>query len=1138
LLTINNTGSQLGVGSYKIISAGAGGFVAGTVPSSVTVGGSGMVAGAASSLSISNSELYLVVTVTVNTTATLGISVNPSTYGGPVTFTASVSPVPNGGTVQFYDNGVALDVPLNVDTGNGQSQLAISTLAAGNHPITATYSGFGVYTIYTSSGTSVSNLVVTTQTPVVQSLPTASSMIYGQTLSGSSLSGGTVTNAAGATVAGVFTFANATIVPNVGSTNVLVIFTPTDSIDYNQLTNTVAVSVGQAGLTITANSTNKIYGQTVTLAGTEFTTSGLTNGDSVTSVTLSSGGAVNTATMGSYPITVSAATGTGLGNYNISYVGGTLTVNPLVAALAGTRAYDGTTNAAATVLAVTNLANGDVVMLTGIGGLASAYVGTNAITSFGDLALSGGVGTNYTLAGATGSMVITNTPLIITANNDSKTYDGSPYSGGNGVTYAGFVNGETNTDLAGALSYTGTSQGATTVGGYSITPTGYTSTNYLISTGAGTLTINQATPVINTAPTASAITYGQTLSDAILSGGSVTPPGGSFAFTSPATVPPVGTAGYGVTYTPSDTVNYTTATTVVSVTVNPACTSPTIVGGIDPGSLTVTMGSPAAFTLTNVTGTASFAYQWLSNAVAIAGATNSSYTNLSVTVADAGNYQVVVTNDCGAITSSVAVLTVNPQTPLIATAPTATTAITYGQMLSAAGLSGGSVTNAAGAPVTGTFAYTTPSATPNAGTVAQDVTFTPADTANYTTATTMISVTVDKATPTVTLAVNNSPLTYTGLGQAATVSVTASNAPGAVANIVTGGAASQINAGTYPVMADYVPTDTANYNTLTAVAAGNFIIQPAPASVRADAKSKTYGDANPALTATVLGAVNGDELNYSLATDATQFSGVGVSNITVSLGSNPNYSVLVTNSTLTISAKAVSVTAVAKTKTYGDVNPALTAVVLGTVNGDELNFSLATDATQFAGVGVSNITVTLGSNPNYNVLATNSILTIGVKTAFVTANSTSKIYGQTVTFAGTEFSTSGFVGGDAVTSVTLTSAGAVNTAAVNTYPITASAVVGNGLGNYDISYVDGVLTVTAGALLTINAPVILLDGNVQLTFTGGDTGVSYQVQTSTNLTGSAWSSLITNTAGISGLSSFTDLDATNHAVRFYRTVTP
>jgi hypothetical protein len=113
------------------------------------------------------------------------------------------------------------------------------------------------------------------------------------------------------------------------------------------------------------------------------------------------------------------------------------------------------------------------------------------------------------------------------------------------------------------------------VGSYLITPSGYASTNYLISYASGTLTINPATPVINTPPTAGALTYGQTLGAATLSGGSATPAGGSFAFTSPSTVPPVGTAAYSVTYTPLDTTDYTSATTTVSVTVNPAFTPST-----------------------------------------------------------------------------------------------------------------------------------------------------------------------------------------------------------------------------------------------------------------------------------------------------------------------------------------------------------------------------------------------------------------------------------------------------------------------------------------------------------------------------------------------------------------------------------
>ena len=86
---------------------------------------------------------------------------------------------------------------------------------------------------------------------------------------------------------------------------------------------------------------------------------------------------------------------------------------------------------------------------------------------------------------------------------------------------------------------------------------------------------------------------------------------------------------------------------------------------------------------------------------------------------------------------------------------------------------------------------------------------------------------INKATPTATLAVSNSPQTYSGSGQAATVTITASSVPGSVANILTGGAATQTNAGTYAVTADFVPNDTTNYNTLTGLSAGNFVIDKA-----------------------------------------------------------------------------------------------------------------------------------------------------------------------------------------------------------------------------------------------------------------------------------------------------------------------
>src|SRR5262249_42314196 len=140
-----------------------------------------------------------------------------------------------------------------------------------------------------------------------------------------------------------------------------------------------------------------------------------------------------------------------------------------------------------------------------------------------------------------------------------------------------------------------------------------------------------------------------------------------------------------------------------------------------------------------------------------------------------------------------------------------------------------------------------------------------------------------------------------------------------------------------------------------------------------------------ALTATVTGTVNGDTLSYSLSTSAAQFSGVGTYAIAVSLGSNPNYSVTSANGTLTITPKSATVTADDKTKTYGDINPALTATVTGTVKGDALSFTLATTAAQFSGVGSYPITVTPGTNPNYSVTSANGTMTVNKATLTVAA---------------------------------------------------------------------------------------------------------------------------------------------------------
>jgi len=108
---------------------------------------------------------------------------------------------------------------------------------------------------------------------------------------------------------------------------------------------------------------------------------------------------------------------------------------------------------------------------------------------------------------------------------------------------------------------------ATTAQGVTFMPTN--TANYSTVSGSVSVTVNKATPIVTTWPTATAITYGQTLAASSLSGG-VASVGGSFAFTTPGTAPAAGTAAQGVTFTPTNTANYNTVSGSVSVTVNKA----------------------------------------------------------------------------------------------------------------------------------------------------------------------------------------------------------------------------------------------------------------------------------------------------------------------------------------------------------------------------------------------------------------------------------------------------------------------------------------------------------------------------------------------------------------------------------------
>jgi uncharacterized repeat protein (TIGR02543 family) len=96
---------------------------------------------------------------------------------------------------------------------------------------------------------------------------------------------------------------------------------------------------------------------------------------------------------------------------------------------------------------------------------------------------------------------------------------------------------------------------------------GGTSSSSSVATSSFGNTVSKATPTIVSAPTASVITFGQTLESSILTGGSASV-AGSFVFTTPLIAPNAGTTNQSVTFIPTDNANFNEININVSVLVN------------------------------------------------------------------------------------------------------------------------------------------------------------------------------------------------------------------------------------------------------------------------------------------------------------------------------------------------------------------------------------------------------------------------------------------------------------------------------------------------------------------------------------------------------------------------------------------
>ena len=273
------------------------------------------------------------------------------------------------------------------------------------------------------------------------------------------------------------------------------------------------------------------------------------------------------------------------------------------------------------------------------------------------------------------------------------------------------------------------------------------------------------------------------------------------------------------------------------------------------------------------------------------------------------------------------------------------------------------------------------------------------------------------------------------------------------------------NVGTYPIVPDAV--DDNNY--AASYVNGTLTVNKASLIAIADDKSRQYGDANPTLTFTYSGFKNNEtssviDTEPTATTSATTATNVGTATISVSDGSDTNYTISYTSGILTIGKESLTANAIYKTKIYGDENPAFDILYSGFKNGETASVLdtapiASCVATTSTSVGSETIDVSAGTDTNYTINSIAGILTIDKATLTATADDKTKVFGkENPAFT---ISYTGFKNGETA-AILDTAPSASSTATVSTPAGNVSIDVSTGTdANYTIISVNGILTILA-----------------------------------------------------------------------------
>ncbi len=276
---------------------------------------------------------------------------------------------------------------------------------------------------------------------------------------------------------------------------------------------------------------------------------------------------------------------------------------------------------------------------------------------------------------------------------------------------------------------------------------------------------------------------------------------------------------------------------------------------------------------------------------------------------------------------------------------------------------------------------------------------------------------------------------------------------------------------------------------------GNFDIRERKLTIRADDKSKVYGDEDPTLTYTIVSGslAPGESFEGSMYISYDDDQSVGTYSIEEGgfrpSGGYDNYDYRFEEGDFEITARPITISVDAQQKVYGEEDPELTFSLSegGLASFDQVNGSLERESGEDVGeYEISLGQLELGSdNENYAITFNSSVLEITAREISITAESSEKVYGDqdpqfNYTVSGEPANWDYFNG-----SLGRTGTEDVGIYTINLGDLTISGSY-NGIDNYDVTFNEAAFTITA-------RPITIVANQVSKMYGDEDPELTYEL---------------------------------------------